>query len=146
MRKVKFRGYSVEKLCSDSQWIEGFGIHAVELTNGKTEYVLYTESGTYQVHEKSIGQYIDLTDGTRSKDIVDGIEIFEGDILWDPITNDFYIVTWDENYANFFLKNTKEEDLSKPDYDFAEYDIEVCNTLYIVGNTYENPEYLEEVE
>lgn len=97
----------------------------------------------YKVDPETVGQYTDLKDSTRSETIPDGIEIFEGDILFDPVANEFYSVTWDENYANFFLQNTKELDVSKADYDFAEYELEVGNSLYIVGNITDNPELLE---
>lgn len=88
-------------------------------------------------------QYTGLKDSNRDGDFPEGIEIFENDILFDPIENNFFIVSYDESYANFFLKNI-DESPDKPDYDFAEYDTDVCNSLYVVGNIYETPELLGE--
>ncbi|KYC92233.1 hypothetical protein B4102_3774 [Heyndrickxia sporothermodurans] len=88
MREIKIRGYSVEKLCGDSQWVEGFGVDEVKLTNGETKYFLYTPYGIYQVYKESIGQYTGLKDNTINKDFPDGIEIYEKDILHDPVINE----------------------------------------------------------
>ncbi|KWW17942.1 hypothetical protein AS888_20745 [Peribacillus simplex] len=67
------------------------------------------------------------------------MEIFANDILLNPVSNEYYIVTWDEHYANFFLKNREVNDPSKEDYDFVDFD---GDSLYVVGNIYENPELL----
>jgi uncharacterized phage protein (TIGR01671 family) len=69
-------------------------------------------------------------------------EIYESDILYDPVTNNSWIVTWDNHYGNYFMKNVKDDDLNSPDHDFAEYDIEHANDIYIVGNIYENSEMI----
>lgn len=68
------------------------------------------------------------------------MEIYEGDIMFHPVSGEYFIVTRDEHYANFFLKNRERNPLSYDDYDFAEMDGE---NIFVVGNLYQNPELLE---
>ncbi|AOH54460.1 hypothetical protein ABE28_008855 [Peribacillus muralis] len=95
--------------------------------------------GTEKLEHHKYMQYTGLKDNASEEE--HPMEIFESDILFDPVNDEYYIVTWDESYANFFLKNI-DDSLGKPDYDFAEYDTDVCDGLYVVGNIHENPELL----
>ncbi|WP_433956967.1 YopX family protein [Cytobacillus horneckiae] len=138
MREIKIRAKSVE----NNQWIDdGWGIFESIPRLGRRAHYIYTDHGYYEVHKESIGQSTYLKDKTVTDDMPEGIEIFENDILFDPITNEKYVVKWDEYYACYFLKNTIDE-LNKQDYDFAEYDHEVGNGLYVIGNKFENPELI----
>jgi hypothetical protein len=75
MRKIRFRGYSVAELVSDSQWIDdGFGIHNVQYVDGKEECYLHTVHGVYGVYKDSVGQFTGLVDMNYE-------EIFEGHIV-----------------------------------------------------------------
>lgn len=137
MREIKFRAVIKETnkvFTVDTIWSNSV---CLDLTDGVDEY----NSKVYRKQEVQLLQYTGLKDSNRDGDFPEGIEIFEHDILYDPIENNFFIVTYDENYANFFLKNI-DESPDKPDYDFAEYETDVCNSLYVIGNIHENPELL----
>ncbi|RUT48556.1 hypothetical protein EJP82_01025 [Paenibacillus anaericanus] len=73
MREYEFRAKSIEPLVGDDQWLYGFGVHVVELSDGGKEYWLYTANGTYQVDPETVGQF------TRKTDFK-GLKIWEGDI------------------------------------------------------------------
>jgi hypothetical protein len=140
MREIKFRGLDL----MTGEWV--FGSY---LKTEKGHYILSQDAvftdglPSYKVDGETVGQFIGLKGSTVTDEFPEGIEVYESDILYDPIANNFFIVTWDDNYANFFLKNVSE-DLDKPDYDFAEFDVDVCNSLYVVGNIHKNPELLED--
>lgn len=119
MREIKFR-----------QWTTGW-------SSGIDRMIYLGDIRDENFHLLQQGEIMRYT-GIRDKN---DKEIYEKDILYDPVANDFYVVTWDDSYAMFFLKNTKE-DADKRDYGFVEYDTKVGNDLYIVGNVYENPELL----
>ena len=146
MREVKYQAY----LTDENRMVQVEVLNLIKNTKGEHEYLsigFYLDEedkieGTgFVLSEAKLRQYTGLKDSNTTLVYPDGIEIYEHDILYDPITNDYFIVTYDENYANFFLKNV-DDSPDKPDYDFAEYDTDVCNSLYVVGNIYENPELL----
>lgn len=89
-------------------------------------------------------QFTGLKDSGKCENYPEGMDIYESDILWDQTEDEYYIVTWDEDYANFYLKNVQVDDLDRQDYDFLEFDNDISNSLYVVGNIYENPEFLAE--
>lgn len=138
MRDIKLLGYSIKKLCADSQWIEGFGVHQVNYTDGTKEVFLYTEHGIYLVFEKSVGQYTGLNDKN-------GKEIYEGEICEkDDI---LYEIIWIDKLAKFCARVVKSESvlIRNMPFPLQQYVIDGtldCN-LKVIGNIYENPELLE---
>jgi uncharacterized phage protein (TIGR01671 family) len=122
-RVLKFRAW-------DKNLKEIIPVHNIDFV----KRMINTESAWRSFNEIELMQYTGLKDDHDTA-------IYENDVLYDPITNSFYVVTWDDSYAMFFMKNTKD-DPNLTDYDFAEFDVDVCNSLYVVGNIHENPELL----
>jgi hypothetical protein len=145
MREIKFRSFIEHKDSTGGDNNYSYMNYNIDFHGNIND--IFTSSGVKPLnplHNKiTYMQFTGLKDSTRSEECPEGIEIFECDVLYDPIENNFFIVTYDENYANFFMKNT-DDSLDKPDYDFAEYDTNVCNSLYVVGNIYENPELIKD--
>jgi uncharacterized phage protein (TIGR01671 family) len=130
MREINFRGYSVEELVSDSQWIDGgFGVHNVQYVDGKEECYLYTVHGVYEVHKDSVGQYTGLKDSN-------GKGIYEGDVLkchHKTKGNVFF-------HDGSFRLSSDQCELNLEDShsydDLNQYLIE-DNNLVVIGNIYE---------
>ncbi|PAE20529.1 hypothetical protein CHH80_10980 [Bacillus sp. 7504-2] len=148
MRQPKFRGFSPET----NEWVYGYGWHETDYTDdflrsinqSRQDAVLFTKTFPITCDIESMGEFTGLLD-------TNGVEIYEGDIIYYNIDNGVGIehyqarVVWSENTAEY--KNRFEwliiysdcddfDDLSRP----AAYNSE----LQVVGNIYENPELLEE--
>ena len=132
MRKIKFRGYSKEKLIG-SQWItNGHGVSKINYTDGTSSVHLLSPYGDYWVEEDSIGQY------TGAKDS-NGKEIYEGDIvkIEDYFGKDIIgKVIYDETRACYWIFEGDERNHFMMTFDLESYVHEV------IGNIYENSELL----
>jgi len=72
-----------------------------------------------------------------------GKEIFKGDILLDPITSKYIQV---KNILGFIMDyGTRGFDLIDAEGVYQERFIISCESAYIIGNKYENPELLEKL-
>ncbi len=87
------------------------------------------ENTAYPIDEKTICQYIGLTDKN-------GRKIWENDIVEIPVENGYFLVEWSETEARWQMNN--EEDRLIVDFDnYWSYQVEV------IGNVFDNPELLE---
>ncbi|MCM3492869.1 YopX family protein [Paenibacillus lactis] len=128
MREYKFRGRSIEPLVGDDQWLYGFGVHVVELTDGGKECWLYTENGPYQVDPETVGQYTGLPDRN-------GKEIYEGDIVRGA-TDIFNQFTGKVVYAG---ARYVVDGIGK----YAKIREELPSSYEVIGSIYDNPDLLE---
>ncbi|MGF2617758.1 hypothetical protein FZC84_12020 [Rossellomorea vietnamensis] len=152
MREIKLRGYSVERLCADSQWVEGFGVMTTEYANGTKDYTMFTYYGNYQVYGKSVGQCTGLHDKN-------GKEIFEGDIVkleFDGIERIFEVgietvVREVKSHPSFADKYAKVA-ITGVVFKWEGFQLFPCvdyqgmsdtERMEIIGNIFENPELLE---
>lgn len=78
MRQILVRGYSVEELVREDQYVEGHGVYEIEFSEeyakekGRpSDVYLLGESGNYKVYRDSVGQYAGIQDKN-------GVNIFEG--------------------------------------------------------------------
>jgi hypothetical protein len=124
MREIKFRGFDNENNC----WRYGY---YTKLQDGIIKYnaIIYDEDGSlvrYYIHnEKSISQYTGLKDKN-------GKEIYEGD--------------FDIKYGEIcFWKGAFGFDLNKDDF-LPLFEVWVRAELQIIGNIYENPELLKDMQ
>lgn len=122
MREILFRG----KAAYTNEWIYG---SYFKDKNGMSWIYDYKEDYFYLVVPDTVGQYIGLKD-------IKGNKLFEGDIFklstW--YGEDFGIVRWDEERAEFYIETKK---------DF--YDVvAIPSETEIVGNKWDNPELLKE--
>lgn len=133
MREIKFRAKTVD----EGRWVYGFGVMAVEYTDGSVSHHMYTYNGDYHVDPETIGQFTCLKDRT-------GKNIYEGDILdgcWiSPMTGEkvvrYYRVVYEK--AVFYAQLIGHHPYGTTLLYFENKKSEV------IGNAYDNPELLEE--
>ena len=121
-REIKFRGYAI------NYWAYGSYIKVIE--NNKIFNIIGYENDSYvYVDSESIGQFTGLKD-------INGIEIYEGEILYNNDRKEHCIVKFDIEKAMFIVEYLE----SKDKFPLLE---SISNLNYSVGNIYENPELLE---
>lgn len=111
----------------------------------EVEAIVYTENKVYPFYSKVVRRYISFKESVlmQSTGLFDehGKEIFDGDIL-KTYDGELAKVFWNDDLAGWFVDFL---------YEIAELsevaDIQSSRSICaIVGNIYENPEFLEEAE
>ena len=121
-REIKFRGYAI------NYWAYGSYIKVIE--NNKIFNIIGYENDSYvYVDSESIGQFTGLKD-------INGIEIYEGEILYNNDRKEHCIVKFDIEKAMFIVEYLESKDK------FPLWE-SISNLNYSLGNIYENPELLE---
>lgn len=121
-REIKFRGYMYKS------WDYGSYIKIIE--NNKRFDIIFHEDDSYvYVDSESIGQFTGLKD-------INGIEIYEGEILYNNDRKEHCIVKFDIEKAMFIVEYLESKDK------FPLWE-SISNLNYSVGNIYENPELLK---
>lgn len=137
MREVLFKG----KRKDNGKWIESYtvirfsdnGFYMPVLHNGaglKTNElgnIVGLISLIYEVIPETVGQYTGCCDKSKVT------KVFEGDIVWDEIDEQYGVVEFDE--GEFIVNFSGNVD--------AERFADVINCCYVCGNIHDNPELLK---
>lgn len=119
--KVRLDGSPVE-----SSWFYGSGVLQGE---GDFSIIYQTEPNfdKHSVYTDTIGQYTDAIDRNSNK-------IFEGDILQNVKTKEIVVAKWSPEHSSFLLHNITKNVIGY---------MQGLALLEVVGNIYDNPEFLE---
>lgn len=126
MRQILFRGKDHSATWRYGSYIENaFGSFIIKCLDNA--YV----SKSYKVDQKSLGEYVGLTDKN-------GVKIFEGDILqlYDSEDECFGFVKYDGDLTSWVVT------IENTDYILGDYFYK--QNIVVVGNVYDNSELLEE--
>lgn len=131
MREILFRGKRVD----NGEWVTGTPFIEANCCKMITAVALHPDfvdegnvyfSEGFPVRQETVGQYIGAADKN-------GCKIFEGDVVL--YSGEINLVEWDDFEASFFLSN---EDDERCYFDAVDND-----SMFIIGNIYDNPELLE---
>lgn len=133
MRTIKFRGKSKRT----GEWLYGDLVRNVEGAFAVVppfEMNTHNECSTYEVDEKTVGQFTGFTDCVKR-------EIYENDILYfEEFENNYTVaVKWNEEISTWSIQLSYESRLgSRP---LGEWIRE--ERLEVIGNVFDNPELLK---
>ena len=123
MREIKFRG-----MTENGEWKYGL------LTFMFGQYAIVNpedENSVWLINKETVGQYTVLKDKN-------GVEIYEGDIVFDRWVNEYTPVFQNGIYMAYNPKNLMQNDPS------TQFNIIWRDGCEVIGNIYENPELLKE--
>lgn len=128
MREILFRGKRVD----NGEWVQGH-ICRYGWIGKEKDYIIPDYASalyTAEIDPETVGQYTGFVDNNGKK-------IFEGDIVWNNYDEDYCNVEWDNDTARFIITCFT----STVNFD------NICGEeLEIIGNIYDNPEMMEEIE
>ena len=134
MRESKFRGKGIEsgewfygQFVDDYDSSSAYGYIVNGVIESNEEYIAIEE--WFPVKKETVGQFTGLLDKN-------GKEIYEGDVLFDTVTDNF--ATVEVLNGNFYVNWG-----DWPDWSWEEMACDHLDRLEIIGNRYENPELLE---
>ena len=123
MRTIKFRGKNLNR-----EWVYGFYVEEERQTlNGFEKKYFIVNDGYDYVKPDTVGQFTGLHDKH-------GREIYEGDIMNNPTSENVGIVLWNTVLCQFQLswQNMLSDDI---------FFMMKCDS-FVIGNIYDNPELL----
>lgn len=133
MREILFRG----KREDNGEWVYGYLVKlpsAIMIGDYTRPWFIYVppkdpedNGGYYRVIPDTVGQFTGLTDKN-------GTKIFEGDICWIDKEDGRYEIIWDNQNAWFALVSYEL---------YFDFDSFCLNEIRVIGNIYDNPEFLE---
>lgn len=128
MREILFRGKRVD----NGEWIQGYPCHYGWIGKEKDYIIPDYASALYtaEVDPETVGQYIGIEDEN-------GRQICDGDIVWCEADEEYGRVEWDKDTARFVVRFSTF---------IADFDNLYGDEIEIVGNAYDNPEMMEEIE
>ncbi|PFA92985.1 hypothetical protein CN393_01425 [Bacillus cereus] len=129
MREVEFRGKPIEDYGGDAKWFYGSAVVNYE---DKLAYIEAPGYGCVPVECETVGQYI----GQKDKY---GKKIYEGDLFY--WRNTLRQVVYRGDKAAFMAKRVQGK--SNNDFYFYMWNLQdLLDRVEVIGNTYENPEFL----
>lgn len=131
-REIKFRGISIEPLVGGDQWVYGFGVHVVEYTDVRKDYVMYSNNGQpYQVDPETVGQLVYGDNYTG--DIFAVVCDCDSEYGCSHPTEKYELV-WHERYFQYGFKRGDKFVLLD---EFGE------ENIHKIGSRWDNPDLLE---
>lgn len=119
MREIKFRA----KTCN-GEWVQGL------LAHKDNKWYISNKAGqpfAFEVRPETICQYIGLKDNN-------GKEIYEGDIVEIWAEDEYLLLEWDKDTAQFVMSGSNFE------VDFDNY---WSDELEVIDNIFDNPQLIE---
>lgn len=124
MKEVEFRG----KRKDNNEWVYGslivFNSSYYIIESCCEAEILNNSYKKYEVQPETVGQYINRRDCDDK-----GEKLYEGDILYDEINEEYCYIDFDDVISKYSLE-----------YNGESVDIEGLNGMTKVGNIYDNPD------